>query len=202
MELIQPWKNEPMEYLQRGVKYDWDNRLNYNIFYKIIKEPISDENTKLKRGDIVKFNSMYYETPFDDWKDWFLKSKKEKEQYWTKRTDIPIYAHNQYAILLCRYRITKFKKVKIFKDYTSHFMFITGPKIGKIKVYNTAPHTLIASFPYIRKSKRLENILTYYGIDAKKFQQENGNTCESRTDFIEFFQKTLHQTLETKNKGV
>ncbi len=201
MELVQPWKNEPLEFSQHGVKYDWHRELNYNIYYKVIKEPISDAGTKLKRGDVVKFNSMYYESDFGDWRDWFLNSKKDKEQHWTVRTDIPKYAHNQYAILLCRYRITKFKRIKTFKDYTSYFMFITGPKIGKIKVYNTAPHTFISSFPYTRTSKRLEDILKYYNIDSEKYYNKYGNTYESRTNFVEFFQKTVHQTLETKNKG-
>ena len=199
MELIQPWKNKPLEFMQYGVRYNWATKLNYKIHYKVIKEPISDEKTKLKRGDIVKFNSMYYEKPFGDWKDWFLKSKKEKEIYWTKRIDVPKYTHNQYAILLCKYRITKFKLVQIFQDYTSHFMFITGPKIGKIKIYNTAPHTFISSFPYIKTSKKVEDILTHYNINAKEFYQKYDNTYESRTNFIELFQKSVHQTLKMKD---
>ena len=82
---------------------------------------------------------------FNDWKDWFLKSRKDKMKFWRKIIKIPKYTRNQYAILMCRYRITR-RKYRTFKDYGSHMMFISGSKPGHLRRYYLVQHPCLRAW--------------------------------------------------------
>lgn len=77
-------------------------KFEYSMEYKFIES----ENTriKLKRGDIVKCSDGF----------------------------IPEREINQFAVVLDRYRLIKYKVTNIFTDYAAVIMIITGPSKGKI----------------------------------------------------------------------
>jgi len=196
MELIQPWKNKLISYERTSKRYDYT--------YKYTKEPITDEKTIWKRGDIIKFGSGFYEHDFGDWKDWFFRTKKEKEKYWQRIDSVPEYARHQYAILMCRYKITKYKPHSTIRDYNSHIMFLTGSGIGKIKIYvNSHIFKYLNSFPYNKKSKKIDNIFHDLKVEnrSKEIYNKYGNTCESRTMFIEELQQSIFN-IKNKRKDI
>lgn len=196
MKLIQPWKNKLITCTRISKRYKYS--------YTHTKEPITDEKTKWKRGDIIKFNSGFYESEFNDWKDWFFKTKKEKEKYWKLIPNVPKYARYQYAILMCRSKITKYKPNSTIRDYISHFMFLTGTEIGKMKVYiNSSVFKFIKSFPYNKKSKKINDIFYNLGVEnkLKEIYNEYGNTCEARTMFIEELQQNIFN-IKNKQKDI
>lgn len=191
--IIQPWKIEP-EHYQYEYKY-YGRKMGIQGLAYCTREPIPDENTILKRGDIYKFRSGYNEVVFNDWKEWFLKSRKDKIKFWSKIPEIPKYARNQYAILMCRYRITR-RKYRTFKDYGSHMMFITGPQAGKLRrYYLRIPAKPCGHFPYFHLNKGVENIFSKLGIEglARELYLKYGMTEEARTLFIEEVQNKIHE---------
>ena len=196
MELIQPWKNKIVSYKRFSKKYDYT--------YDYTKEPITDEKTIWKRGDIIKFGSGFYEHDFDDWKDWFFRTKKEKEKYWQRIDSVPKYARYQYAILMCRCKITKYKRQATMRDYTSHLMFLTGSGIGKIRVYiNSHILKYVQSFPYNKRSKKINDIFHKLGVEnrSQEIYNKYGNTCKARTMFIEEVQQNIFN-IKNKRKDI
>ncbi len=194
--IIQPWKLEPehygYEYRAFGIRMRSGNTQGSA---ECVREPISDKSTTHKKGDIYKFRSGYYEREFHDWKDWFLKSRKDKMKYWDKIPGIPKYARNQYAILMCRYRITR-HKYRTFKDYGSHLMFITGSNPGKLRrYYQVCPAKMCGEFPYFNINKHVTKVLSKLGVIdlAKDLYSKYGNTEEARTLFIEAAQNKIHE---------
>jgi hypothetical protein len=86
------------------------------------------------------------------WPRWFIKSDEEYCNYLKKhcpRTNIvPLYAHEQYAIIINRYRWIK-EKYKTFYDYGSIIMMLSGKRIGHIRrYYVTTPWSFVAGHPY------------------------------------------------------
>jgi hypothetical protein len=195
--IIQPWKIEPEHY-----QYEYRTFNNYRgrklgmqgLAY-CTREPVSDINTTHKRGDIYKFGSGYNEFKFDDWKDWFLKSRKDKMKFWSKIPGIPKYARNQYAILMCRYKITR-EKYNTFTDYGSHIMFISGSKPGHLRRYFLGcPATQCGHFPYFHINKGVTKAFSKLGILdlAKDLYQKYGDTEKARTLFVEKVQNKIHE---------
>jgi hypothetical protein len=194
--IIQPWKLEPEHYqyeyslngLQRGGRFTGG-------IAKCIREPISDKTTISNKGDIYKFGSGYNEREFYDWKDWFLKYRKDKMKYWDKIKGVPKYARNQYAILMCRYKITR-HKYRTFRDYGSHVMFISGSNPGKLRrYYQGCPANMRGEFPYFKINKGVTKVLSELGVLdlAKDLYSKYGNTEEARTLFIEAVQNKIHE---------
>jgi hypothetical protein len=159
------------------------------------RKPISDENTEHKKGDIYKFGSGFHEVDFGDWKDWFLKSRKDKMKFWRKIIKIPKYARNQYAILMCRYKITRVK-YRTFTDYGSHLMFISGSKPGHLRrYYQGVPAVNCGQFPYFHKNKVVTKLFSKLGIEnlAQDLYLKYGKTEKARTLFIEEVQNKIHE---------
>jgi len=105
----------------------------------------------LRKGDIVKFGSGYYEV-LNDWKSWFIKDQEDKKKFWQRDIRIPYYAQNNYAIVVNRYRWLKYKYRK-FMDYGAVIMMITGNNIGHIRKYysHSRPFLVKAAYPYYEK---------------------------------------------------
>ena len=120
-------------------------------------ETVQDSNRLASRkGDIIKFGSGYWEIPFGDWRDWFLKSRKEKLKLMTRNRNIPDYAMNQYAMIANRYRWIKYK-YKTYTDYGAIVMMVTGNKpCHPRKFYMNRPYRMISAFPH--KKLRSGNI--------------------------------------------
>lgn len=104
---IQPWKLKPIEYSYQYKHYISGRREYKTGIAHCIRKIVPDKQAFHKMGDICKFSSGFYECEFGDGRDWFLKTRKEKEQYWKPKPIIPKYARNQYAIMMARYSITR-----------------------------------------------------------------------------------------------
>ncbi len=182
--MIRPWEEEPERY---------SHSTRWNGIANCVREPIEDERTGWKRGDIIKFGSGYFASY--DYKDWFLDSE-DKAQRLKRDKRVPIYAFNQYAILMTRYRVVKRKHGDIFRDYGSHIMMITGPKIGHMRrFYVGNPFEHVGSFPYNTISDYVKNIIDNFGMDGilNELYRKYGNTSEARTLFVSEFQDRLSE---------
>lgn len=196
--IIQPWKLEPEHYQYEYSSYInriGDRRMWLHGIALCVKETVSDHKTLYKKGDILKIDSGFYERKFSDWKEWFLRCRKDKEKYWTKRPNIPNYARNQYAMLMSGYKVTK-QKYSTFVDYGNHIMFISGSNPGKLKrYYANSPFKHISSFPYTNIPSRAKKLLLNLEVIdlAKKLYQKYGNTEETRILFIEAVQNKINE---------
>ena len=66
-----------------------------------------------------------------------------------RNINIPKYARNAYAIILARYKWTKYKKYMTFRDYGCIIMMLTGPRIGHVrKYYAKIPYSTVCKYPY------------------------------------------------------
>lgn len=134
-------------------------------------ETIKDYNrSHWKPGDVVKFgNGISGYRKGDTWRNWFLTDddldaylKKNKLYHRT----IPAYARSQYAMVLARYKWTKFKGYMNFRDYGTFIMMLTGSKVGHIrKYYVTTPWTEIGRYPYTKMRYNLNRDKLFYGVD-------------------------------------
>jgi len=136
--------------------------------FKLVKER---KQSYWKRGDIVLFDTGYHNWGFNHrwpWKKWFMQKNEYlnalKDDAMTVRNrKVPLYARSEYGILLSRYKWIKDKEYKVFSDYGSIVMMLTGPKPGRIrKYYIQTPFGVVSSYPY-------DHIVPFYkereGID-------------------------------------
>jgi hypothetical protein len=87
-----------------------------------------------------------------------------KNRLYDKR--IPGYARNQYAIVLARYRWTKYKGYQNYRDYGSFIMMLSGDKIGHIrKYYATTPWGEIGRFPYTKMKYNKKPETLFQGVE-------------------------------------
>ena len=107
-----------------------------------------------KAGDIVQFGSAFRALwkVEEAWPKWFIEDPDEYWQYLKnnlpRNNVIPMYAHFEYAIILARYKWTKYKYTT-FRDYGSIIMMLTGKRAGHIRrYYTTCPWSFIVAFPY------------------------------------------------------
>jgi hypothetical protein len=111
------------------------------------------------RGDIILFNSGYYNWNFDrrsPWKKWFLTKETYLEALKNDAATlsdkkVPNYARLEYGMLLARYKWIKDKNYhgKIYQDYGSIIMMLTGSKVGHIRrYYLKTPYAQVSKYPY------------------------------------------------------
>lgn len=116
------------------------------------KEYLPDnQRMKYRKGDIVKFGCGFSKILPGGWVNWFI-LKKDEKKFWPRDGITPVYAMNQYGVIAGRYRIVK-QKWRMFYDYGTVVMMLTGPKAGKMRHYWMTK-------PYIRKITFPQN-LTY-----------------------------------------
>jgi hypothetical protein len=123
----------------------------YDSTYTTLDEP---KHAVWWKGDLIKFKSSFFQSRKYDqaWQSWVLLP----DQYFNflkrncrKNGVVPMYAHHQYAIILNRYRWTKQKYDKVFRDYGSIIMMLSGRRAGHIRRYfMTSPWEWVAKFPY------------------------------------------------------
>ncbi len=122
-----------------------------------------------KPGDVVKFGNGFIPFANRRWESWFLDEKAKddfmkRNHFVNKR--IPVYARNQYAIILARYKWTKFKGYANYRDYGTILMMLTGDKIGHIrKYYTTSPYDEIGKYPYTKMKYNLNHEKLFHGVD-------------------------------------
>jgi len=185
--MIRPWEAEPE-------RYSYPTR--HHGTANCVREPIEDVYTTWKRGDIVKFGTGYFGSY--DYKDWFL-TNEDKALRYSRDKRIPLYAINEYAVLIIRYRVVKNKHGHIFRDYGSHIMMLTGSKIGKMRrYYSCIPFELVDNFPYKRDDNVAIDILTHHNVmdEANALYSVYGNSPETRTLFVTLLQNKLCEVNE------
>jgi len=172
-------------------------------------ETVEDsERLSIRKGDIVRFGSGYYERDFGDWRDWFPTSRVDKKKFWRRNPIIAKYADNQYAVIVNRYRWIKYKR-QTYIDYGKILMFLTGSKPCKTrKYYVTKPYRKTSTFPHLHrdgniyvKMKKPFKVIdkTWFLFDFNlsefiaKLLTKYGDSEESRDMFL----KKTKQILET-----
>lgn len=185
---IQPWK----------IKKEYYSIYNkrHNARYSCSKEVINDINVFWNRGDIIQFGSSYKEKCTEDWTDWFLTNDEDKQKFLKRNYRIPLYAHNQYGIILCRYKIKKDKGFYKYNDYGSYIMILTGSKLGKVRKYfGSGQYYFISTFPYekILLPEEVNEAFEKFNVNnlSKKLNLKHGNTPKARTIFIDNLQKKI-----------
>lgn len=123
----------------------------YNVTYETLK---ASNYVVWFKGDIIKFDSSFrYIRKYDQsWQSWFLPPDEYFEflkQNCPLNGVVPMYAHYEYAIILNRYKWTKYKSDKIYRDYGSIIMMLSGRRAGHIRrYYVVTPWEWISKFPY------------------------------------------------------
>jgi len=195
--MSKPWEHDE-PYSDEYEGFGWSSRKKYiyqRIYYTVKDSP----KLYLRKGDIVKFGSGYHEN-LRGWAEWFLESREDKKKFW-KRDGTPLYAQNQYAIVVNRYVWKKFKRFITYYDYGVIIMMITGPAIGHIrKFYTNRPFKIKSFYPhnkkikgrFIKMKKPFKTIhdhlfLPDFNITSfiNKLEKKLGDTEEARDLFLE-----------------
>ncbi len=140
---------------------------SYDAIFETLK---SYDRSHWKPGDVIKFgDGISQRASAETWRNWFLNDAdldaylKENRLYSYR---IPAYARNQYAIMLARYKWTKFKGFGKYIDYGSFIMMLTGSKVGYIrKYYITTPWTDIGQYPYTKMRYKLNRDKLFHGVE-------------------------------------
>lgn len=160
---IMPW--EEFEYKSDCVGRSYMfGRMGPSINYTRTIRHIKDNKSQIwRKGDLIQFENGQYHPFNKDWKDWFLSERdyiKFLKSVSKRRRDnrIPLYAVNQYAIVIGRYRVVKNKFGTKYYDYGTVIMMITGSMKGRVRRYYTcSPFEKISTFPYKKVPSQLED---------------------------------------------
>ena len=101
-----------------------------------------------RKGQVVKFGCGFRTYWASGWENWFL-TEKEKLKRRPPDRKIPVYARDQYAIILNRYKWIKHKEM-VYIDYGTIIMMLTGDRAGHIRRYyaQSPPFQKVSSYPY------------------------------------------------------
>lgn len=150
-----PWEKDKYEVTRKSVRNHprRNPHLNISSCRAVYDTDIDYEKTYWKLGDVVKFGRAYYDYEVrNNWRSWYFK-KEDIDAYikenCVRREKIPLYAEEQYAIILSRYKWIKYKWHGIYKDYGSVIMMLSGSMAGHIRrFYACSPWQRIDTFPY------------------------------------------------------
>lgn len=182
-----PWNEPPYEeqsyYMQsfrRGTMGQPGQ--TFKKVYQIV--PTQEGRMFCCQGDIVRFANAYF--PDKSWHEWFL-SEEDKKQYFRKMQHIPAYASAEYAVVLARYKWTKYKWHGIYRDYGSIVMMLTGDSIGHVRKYYLK-HPYYVYAPFHKKRRKLPKKVTQFTNAAKAKMIHKNN----REEFVELLYRKLH----------
>jgi len=210
----QPWGETYYEW-HRGWNIGWrSDRNHYFDFMAQFKLVPDRKQNYWKRGDIVLFDTSYFNWSFDHncpWKKWFMTKEGyldalKNDERTSRNNKVPLYAQLEYGILLSRYKWIKDKEYKVFYDYGSIIMMLTGPKAGRIRrYYIKTPYGSVSSYPY-------DHIVPFYkqreGIDEipelprihEAINYSNGDRNQFILNMIaSFHDENYPNNLEEKN---
>jgi len=132
MEITEPWNYNTYKtrHFAHGSRLKRLGMHTYPVKFETLREYSRSE---WKLGDLIKFSNGYYGFSNNDWHHWFYNQddleKFLQENFYVNKS-VPVYARNQIAILLGRYKLIKYKGYKTFIDYGSFIMMLTGKKVG------------------------------------------------------------------------
>ena len=110
---FKPWQYMTYDIRRCGFRYhrSISNTYDYDTTFETLK---NYDRTSWKPGDVVMFDDGLYWSARNRWETWFL-TGKERESFLRrnrlKDRRIPIYARDQYAIVLARYRWIKYNQI-------------------------------------------------------------------------------------------
>lgn len=160
-QLSRPWEHQIYKTTKLAKPLMYCHLQPAHFSYPAIFETLENyDKTYWKLGDLIKFNSGYQEWLVKDkWQYWFTQNKDRQKflkDNCRREEKIPHYAANQYAIILARYKWTRYKHQGTYKDYGSIIMMLTGEKIGHIRrYYMLKPYKKIGTYPYTKLKYRL-----------------------------------------------
>jgi len=142
----QPWEEDSYEVIRSSSKYR-------NTTFKSVYSTIVNSNKIYwKLGDLIKFDSGYHDYFLrNNWRYWYY-NEEDRYNYIKnncgRNIKVPLYAANETAIIIGRYKWTKYK-YSTFSDYGSVVMMLTGTSIGKVRrYYACTPWEKIDTYPY------------------------------------------------------
>ena len=180
--------------------YPWEySREVTEYFYRKIIGPVSkgtcvsenlndSERLYYRKGDIIRFDFHLRPPGGRNWSDWFALPKDQK-RFWIKRPNIPVYASKQLALVIGRYKKTKYKYA-IFRDYGVVVMILSGRDKGRIKRYwSTRPFRIVNRFNEPLKFKYLKNLI------PQNIQQlhNQDDSNESRNLFVSKYYEYFYE---------
>jgi len=144
-----PW-GKPYTEHKSVVNWRWKFKSEYDAEYSLADD--RHHKSYWCRGDIIKFGSGYYRSyDIEEWREWFQPKEeylKHLHENLVRDKRIPLYARTEFAMLLSRYKWTKYK-FTTYRDYGSILMMLTGKNTGNVfKIYSSTPFSIYASFPY------------------------------------------------------
>lgn len=143
---MEPWKHQIYSEQYHGKSWRSRKRQIINRTYETM---LDNKRLKYRKGDIIKFESGYYEYDCGDWRDWFL-TQKDRVKSFRRNSAIPKYAMSEYGVVVNRYKVTKMKN-PTFTDYGTIVMMLTGSHPGRLrKFYMSSPYKIISKFPHIK----------------------------------------------------
>lgn len=194
--MVMPW--EPYEFTEtrfysnrRRINTYRINTYNPGTYERTVKHLSDRKVYNLRKGDLIKFNNGRCSWDLEDrWEDWFLSEVdylKYIKNLNIRDKTLPLYAINQYGIIVGRYVIKKYKEAIIYRDYGSYIMMLTGIKKGYIRKYYTKyPFNIVSVFPYKKIHKTLnlfKDIITNHTQDSE----------ECRNNFVSILHKKINQ---------
>ena len=162
------------------------------------------------RGDIVKFEAGYHRWNLrENWRQWFM-SKQDylntlaHDETLCRDKRIPLYARLEYGLLVSRYKWAKDKQWKVFYDYGSIILMLTGSKAGHMRRYFvTCPYMIFSRYPYDHvipyHVMRGDEEIPEFGRLHEAMNYSNGDKNQFILNMIESFQnKNYANKLEDK----
>ena len=192
----QPW-GETRSEVHKGYSYRdrfgfWGKdpiERSFTAQFKLVRD---NKNSYWKRADIIRFNSGYHDWQFrqeNAWKEWFMKKKDYLESIHNHPRSyfhgkVPMYARLEFGMIISRYKWIKIKDFKIYQDYGSIILMLSGSKAGHMrKYYVKTPYQLVSNYPYdhiipyweqtgvteIPEIGRVQEAMHYSGGDRDQF---------------------------------
>jgi hypothetical protein len=158
----EPWGETYWESHQ-GYNFGWAGQRATHFEFQAQFKLVQDTPQGFwKRGDIILFGSGYWNWHKQyEWKKWFMTQEDylnnlHNDESISRDKRIPMYARSEYGMMISRYKWIKDKGYKVFYDYGSIIMMLTGSKAGHIRrYYIKTPYNFLTSYPY-------DHIMPYY----------------------------------------
>lgn len=157
--MTRPWEHETYtEYHERTFSFRNGRyfRSGNSTFRATYTTCTDNKKLYYRKGQIVKFGCGFNRFwPKNRWEEWFL-TEREKLDRRSPNRDTPVYARDQYAIILNRYKWIK-QKGRVYIDYGTIVMMLTGKAAGRTRRYyaTSPPFHIVAHYPYKRYTKTI-----------------------------------------------
>lgn len=179
---IMPWEKYEYTETYLGKKYSRRYKNHDGPTYKRTFQQLPDSRLQSwRKGDLIQFENGF---PYGNniWQEWFLSDKDYIDflkRIPRNKRRVPLYAANQYGIVIGRYCIRK-DKGTIYRDYGTVIIMLTGSRKGHIrKYYSSSPFYIISTFPHKKVPTQLKNFSSIT-LNHKEDSDESRNSFVSK----------------------